>query len=790
MFLYRDYIDKKIQNGIAKSPEELLHSAFTNEIKALIESELESCMALPLGELVKSGCNRLFTTRKKLAGTTGGSTGGKIASKSATIKARDEDIKVMDLLESKKGTVLPSNLTLNVGHKLQLQYPQTFKYFKSKLFLIFGPTREQYMNILRIINTAVAKKKVELKYRYINNFNKLREEFIKLDICATHVKESLFQYIDAYPNYESVCHLTQDYKIDFTIDYIKELLDLIEQGVSHEYNYAKSIKELLKKSMNNIKELYARFQKEYSMCTNVPTKKKILDDVRFSATAFYDSLAKRLNTPMLSVYGDRVKGNNPLERIDSSISALIEGVSGSQGAYRNMIADSKDLIVDTIHYIKHIFRTMYENVLDKLKYNHVQYSKLDQKIKLLDAVIDAKSAGSRLSTQEKNRLSTIDKRFKSLQKYQDIFSKPLDAQVNALNTYTKDLFDIFSKVGLDSRTNQVALYNKRIRDYCNLIKHSKIVYEYVYTWFIIVRCINGGEYETIAKGTLSGYENILKYVFSNQILSLQETISLGNKLLSYTAHVDELKSNFDPIFRHYNQWGDVEIYMREHKNQFVNDAKDLYCATLLNKNINKILDLSKETPTLIRLQQYVLTLKNKKINNLMMLTNSVHKNKMRLMVRKNQFHKIMQYVKNLGGLINKGFMFIINKLFEIQSNLDASKYAMLVILSESFNKIDDNQIFKIYSGAFDASINNFINNTYDIFDMQTFISKVAQNSNSLNDMLVEIISNKCSNENVSFSIADVKSGIQDIINKYDLKTKNYDSFVSDILAWHLLYNDE
>ena len=63
------------------------------------------------------------------------------------------------------------------------------------------------------------------RYGY-SNYTKLENEFLKADLRASNVQEKLFQHIDLFPNYDTLCQINGTLRYELVHKDIKGLLDL------------------------------------------------------------------------------------------------------------------------------------------------------------------------------------------------------------------------------------------------------------------------------------------------------------------------------------------------------------------------------------------------------------------------------------------------------------------------------------------------------------------------------------------------------------------------------------
>lgn len=655
---YNNYVQDQIAKGSTQSTDQLVKDAFYKEVYHMVRQELKNCTDLPLEEVSGVVKNKLYGGTLTFPGVLEGVVHDRLNERDA-----------------KWGL---------------------FKGLSSKLVSLFGPTSEQYEFIQKVINNAIADHKTELMHRYgYSNYTKLENEFLKADLCASNVQEKLFQHIDLFPNYDTLCQINGTLRYELVHKDIKGLLDLSAKIVECTHTHAIGWKDMLEKACKKldeegrllqscIRELYENTPKGKDDFVNSLFEPSTLDSSTLEAKMMNKLKAKACNFPSSVPIITGNIGDTPQNLINLNkgvaevLTAVFKHVRKKKEQMQVEISDSRNNLYNGSYDLKNHLDKLYDIINNTMAPNFKRKTNLKCQSALLDAVKNFTGNELIKDPTAKPKLSNIELTLNNNKSNLEISIATIETNID------KRLKTIADKCKSSIKTHTSTYYNK-LEEYRTMLSMVVCVTQVIMSHRIAMQVVCKDKYNEYKKESKFN-EDILTYNIDHDARTMEMFDEQHNSLLKlrmkYTELLDKLEFCDSKCVSYRKQYNNN--FKKLHTVATDNDVSDMmtkmYAHKLIQKNLSK-LHKEKEKKTAgmnaRRLHQAGLKLHQDK-----MFTMSKYTNKVDLV--KSIFAEVQISMNNMGNLYDQinhllggSFKFMMSKLMKkyliMMSSLDAHK---------------------------------------------------------------------------------------------------------------------
>jgi hypothetical protein len=717
-----DNIKKKLEEGVSKSSDVLLKEAFVQDIEIYVDQQFNSCDSMSIQQLPSIGSEQLYIT-----GGCGCSNGGCGCSIGTGGSPNSEKI-------------LPGNTDLIIAKRLTNQIPNSFlQDLKGKMFAIFGPTSQQYKYVTSIINRVATNRKNAIYYKYQNNYKQMELEFLKIDTCATNIKEKILQNITMYPTYGAICRIRASNFNNILLKVLNNSIDVIEKQVSITYNQAKGFKEIIKK------------------CIKIIGKKinHIMKECQF------------IKSDEVNIFTGKV--NKILDKITS--------LTNIQEKLRNDIADEYEIINRSIFNFKSAIKNadfVYNKKYITIKNKDSSFNIRKQILFELDAKLQRTPDGAknaRVSEEVMRKLAIINEQKDAQRSYNDIFTKPLESQNENVEKYINDI-----KTTISDKVKKLS---------ANVVSYKKVMDDVILYCKEIIGIeldVNLTRASKEEKEKIQTPEDLFKYVDrhtdKNLTYRIQEFNIQNNVISMYQHKKDQIEYNIE---KNSNL---LERSKLSKDNKLSEDKEEseniinIYSVNLLRKNIDKLFKPgdSKLTTCLMRLHKLYNILRNNKIDKMFMVSNEISKMNNSYMIFNNAVYNILDGYKSLMDVHTKGYLSLVHGLLKIKLSIEVcfDFYAATQQLQQSQQSQRE-----LYLSSID-SVYNSLTKLYDTY-YELLEKSFGEYYKSKNDIV-----NICININNKINLDMIIQNVIKIMDTYGIpKVENLESIIAGFVAYDI-----
>jgi hypothetical protein len=735
-----------LEEGVSKSSDVLLREAFVQDIETYVDQQFNSCDSMSIQQLPSIGSEQLFITGG--CGCTVGTDGG-CGCTDGGCDCTDSTGGGNPLMLQSTGKVLPGNTDLIIAKKLVNQIPNSFlQDLKGKMFAVFGPTSQQYKYIVSIINRVATNRKNAIYYKYQNNYKQMELEFLKIDTCATNIKEKILQNITMYPTYGAICRIQTSNNNNILLKMSVDFVDLISKQVELTYNHAKGYKEIIKKCIKIIGKKINHIMKESQLIKDSNEINKITKGV-----------------------------NDNLDEITS--------LTGIQEKIRNDIADEYESINNAIFNFKtaiknadFVYNKKYITIKNKNNSFNVRKQILNDLNMQLQPPNDSKS--SRVTEEVIRKLKTINEQKNTQKSYNDIFTKPIEEQNKNVDVYIESI-----KKTIINKVDSLDANADKYRDIMlNIIEKCRNI-------IMIELEVNLTRLSNEDKKNIQTPEDLFKYVDrhteKNLMYRIQELNMQNNIITMYQHKKNQINVNINKYVETLNkhikpkdetaQEKETSENMDEHENII-----KIYSVNLLRKNIDKLFTPgnAKLSTCLMRLHKLYNILRNDKIDKMFKVSNDISKMNNFYMISNNLTHNILNEYKLLIDVHTKGFLSLVHGLLKIKLSIEACFNYFVLITNNKANVNDLQKQKELYLSNIDYVYDGLIGLTD--YDFAGIFKTNVENYNKSKANSID----KCFSDKKTITLDSIITSVVGIMKTYDIPpVENMGSVIAGFVAYDI-----
>jgi hypothetical protein len=571
-------------------------------------------------------------------------------------------------------------------------------------------------------------------------------EFLKIDMCATNIKEKILQNLTMYPTWTAMCRIKATHTSNIYLKYVTSYIDVISSYVDMIYNRAKGCKEIIKKCIKIIVKKNGHIAKQ---------------------TQFINSVKDNLE----GISQEQKAGiKEDLEKNNKEISTIIDSINRStknQTTIRNNIADAYEMINKSIYNFKQSIKNS-DFVYNK-KYVVAQNKKLTTDIKnnLIDevkAIID-QSTDTYRKIENKVSQNNIDN------KYNEIFTEPMNQQNARIDEYINEI-----------RKSIDAGIKKLKNSYTDYLIYVEEIIKYSVSFAVMEIHVNIIRYmienPTAKLENMESFESLFQFADKNTEKNLEyriQDLNINNNTIVTFLH------KYEHII---NKIDELEKSVIDLNPKFIesltidNQTTELFVVDIFRKNIDKLFkrgDVNIQT-YLMRLYKYHNNLRNDKIDKMAKTSRNINKMNNEYLIYNNACYNLSNSYKAITNLNNKAFLSFVHGLLKTMILIDGC----YEVYKEEHSKSEE--LKNLYMKDIKIVYNYLLpdEGPTKTLDLKTLY-------NFYNDSKSDIT--KCT-EKIKFKLSEILDVAKQLMKKIDISIdipeKDIDKMITEWIANHII----